>query len=262
MFWLEPFIDKDKNMPVVTFANTKGGAGKTTAVLVMASELASRGHRVTILDADPHGWLARWALRSPRFPQLSVHSVTDETIEAATLRAKKRGGYILIDRPPARDAVLARAIGLADHVIIPVQGCAMDAQGGAEVLDLLAELDRSCGIRIEHSVLLTRVNAAISTRALTAAREALAARGVRMMQTSLTERAAYRDVFDHGGLLHNLEPADVSNLGKDIENAAQLTGELLTLMPQRMPRPQARKVTGEIDQPANAAPVRKLARAA
>ena len=40
-------------MPVITFANAKGGAGKTTAALILATELASRGHRITILDADP-----------------------------------------------------------------------------------------------------------------------------------------------------------------------------------------------------------------
>ena len=47
-------------MPVITFANTKGGAGKTTAVLLLATELARSGHRVTVLDADPQLWISRW----------------------------------------------------------------------------------------------------------------------------------------------------------------------------------------------------------
>ena len=40
-------------MPVITFANTKGGAGKTTLAVIVANELARLGHRVTLLDADP-----------------------------------------------------------------------------------------------------------------------------------------------------------------------------------------------------------------
>jgi chromosome partitioning protein len=40
-------------MPVIAFANPKGGAGKTTAALLLASELTTRGARVTIIDADP-----------------------------------------------------------------------------------------------------------------------------------------------------------------------------------------------------------------
>jgi Mrp family chromosome partitioning ATPase len=35
-------------MPVIAFANPKGGAGKTTSALLLASELASRGATVSI----------------------------------------------------------------------------------------------------------------------------------------------------------------------------------------------------------------------
>ena len=39
-------------MPVISFANPKGGAGKTTTALVLATQLASRGAQVLIIDAD------------------------------------------------------------------------------------------------------------------------------------------------------------------------------------------------------------------
>lgn len=230
-------------MPVLTFANTKGGAGKTTAVLILASELAGRGNRVTILDADPRGWISRWHAIAGASSLISVAPVNEETIEAATARAKKRGGYILIDLPSSQDALLAKAVGLADHVLIPVQGCAMDAQGGAEVLELLKELDESCDVRIPHSVVLTRVNAAVTTRALQAAKDFLAARGISTLSAAIAERAAYRDVFDKGGMLQAMNPDDVSNLPKALENAARLADAVLAMMPQRAARPAAaRKV--------------------
>ncbi|CAH0340780.1 ParA family protein [Rhizobium sp. CECT 9324] len=228
-------------MPVVTFANTKGGAGKTTAALMLACELVSRGNRVTILEADQRGWMSRWHAKGATGALLSVVSVSDETIEAATLKAKKRGGYILIDLPSSHDALLARAVGLADHVIIPVQGCAMDAQGGAEVLDLLSELASQCDVRIPHSVVLTRVNAAVTTRALQAAKDFLTEKGIRTLSTAIAERAAYRDVFDRGGLLHNLDTLEVSNLPKALENAARLADEVISLLPQRNVRQAVRK---------------------
>ena len=230
-------------MPVLTFANTKGGAGKTTAVLILASELAGRGNRVTILDADPRGWISRWHAIAGASSLISVAAVGEETIEAATARAKKRGGYILIDLPSSHDALLAKAVGLADHVLIPVQGCAMDAQGGAEVLELLKELDERCGVRIPHSVVLTRVNAAVTTRALQAAKDFLAARGISTLPAAIAERAAYRDVFDKGGMLQAMNPDDVSNLPKALENAARLADAILAMMPQKAARPAAvRKV--------------------
>jgi chromosome partitioning protein len=41
-------------MPVIAFCSPKGGAGKTTAATVLATELAERGASVTIIDADPN----------------------------------------------------------------------------------------------------------------------------------------------------------------------------------------------------------------
>ena len=43
-------------MPVISFANPKGGAGKTTTALLLAGELASKDALVTIIDADPEKW--------------------------------------------------------------------------------------------------------------------------------------------------------------------------------------------------------------
>lgn len=226
-------------MPVITFANTKGGAGKTTAALILAGELSRRGNRVTILDADPRGWISRWHAIAGAGSLISVVAVNEETIETATAKAKKRGGYILVDLPSSHDALLAKAIGLADHVMIPVQGCAMDAHGGAEVLELLKELDEKCDVRIPHSIVLTRVNAAVTTRALQAAKDFLAARGIATLSTAIAERAAYRDVFDKGGLLQSMNPAEVSNLLKALENAARLADEIVALMPQKAIRPTA-----------------------
>ena len=43
-------------MPVIAFANPKGGAGKTTTALLLATELAAKKAAVTVIDADPEKW--------------------------------------------------------------------------------------------------------------------------------------------------------------------------------------------------------------
>ena len=48
-------------MPVITFSSPKGGAGKTTAATILATELAERGAAVTIIDADPNKNVVDWA---------------------------------------------------------------------------------------------------------------------------------------------------------------------------------------------------------
>lgn len=51
-------------MPTIVFASPKGGAGKSTSAVLLATELALKGAGVTILDADPNKPVSLWAKRA------------------------------------------------------------------------------------------------------------------------------------------------------------------------------------------------------
>ncbi len=222
-------------MPVITFANTKGGAGKTTAVLLLSTELARRGYRVTILDADPQHWISHWKEISGPIPNISVIDfVTSASLPQHLDQGRDSTDYFILDLPGARNPLLATAIGLSDHVLIPIQGCAMDARGGAQVLELLQYLEQKANIRIGHSVVLTRVNSMVTTRALQTVKSLLNERQVPVLETPIIERSAFRDIFDCGGTLHTMDPNRVSNLEKAQENAAAFADEMLLKLPVRL----------------------------
>lgn len=227
---------EDSNMPVISFANTKGGAGKTTAVLLLATELARKGYRVTILDADPQHWISRWHEVSGHVPNISVIDfVTTASLPVHISENKHNTDYFLIDLPGARNPLLATAVGLSDHVLIPIQGCAMDARGGAQVLELLQYLDEKAGIKIGHSVVLTRVSSMVTTRALQLVKAILSERHVPVLDTAIIERSAFRDIFDCGGTLHTMDPARVSNLDKARANALCFAEEMIRRLPAKLP---------------------------
>lgn len=229
-------------MATITFANTKGGAGKTTVALILAAELAERGHRVAILDTDPQQWITRWNGLADTPAKFTVISdITEDTIERDVKALSKTMDYVIIDVAGGISPLLAKAIGLSDRVMIPVQGCAMDAVGGAQVLTILQELAVQCEIRIPHSVVLTRINSIITTRALTAVKALLAEKQVHVLETALIERAAYRDMFVTGGTLHTMEPERVSNLDKARENARQFAEEIISLVPLKVAKPKTAK---------------------
>ena len=222
-------------MPVITFANTKGGAGKTTAALILATELARHGARVTILDADPQHWISHWHDISGKIPNVDVISyVTMASIQGHINENKSKTDYFIIDLAGARNTLMATAIGLSDHVMIPIQGCAMDAKGGAQVLELLGYLKEKAGVDIPHSVVLTRVNSLVTTRALQVVKQLLAQRAVHVLETPIIERSAFRDIFDCGGTLQTMDPHRVSNLDKACENARAFADEVRKLIPLRL----------------------------
>jgi chromosome partitioning protein len=213
-------------------------------VLLLASELAHLGYRVTVLDADPQRWISRWHQLSPVMPRLSVIPyITQASIERHIADNRYSTDYLIVDLPGAQSPLLAKAIGLSDHVLIPIQGCAMDAQGGANVLELLRFLDDKAGIKVPHSVVLTRVNSMVTTRALLAVKMLLLERGVEVLATPIIERAAFRDIFDLGGTLHTMDEARVSNLDKAQQNARTFALEMLRHVPLKGTKPIAESAT-------------------
>ncbi|MGI2031705.1 AAA family ATPase [Rhizobium panacihumi] len=224
-------------MPVISFANAKGGAGKTTAALLLATELAHSGHRVTLIDADPQRWISQWAQMSGSIRNIEVISeVSLASLQCHLREMAAQTDYFIIDLAGARDALVTTAIGLSDHVMIPVQGSAMDAKGAAQILDLLAMMKEKANLDIAHSVVLTRVASMVTTKALVAIKGLLAARGVNVLNTPINERSAFKELFEVGGTLHTLDPAKVSNVDKARENAGAFASEVMRLMPVRVVR--------------------------
>lgn len=224
-------------MAVITFANAKGGAGKTTAALILSTELARQGNRVVVLDADPQRWITRWAEVSGRVANLEVIShITPASLPCHIRELKDEVDFIVIDLAGAKDAIVALALGLSDQVLIPVQGCAMDAQGAVQILELIRHIEQKATVRIKHSVVLTRVNSLVTTRALQTIKTLLASRGVAMLETPIVERAAYREIFECGGTLQTMDASRVSNLDKARENALALAQEVQALLPARPQR--------------------------
>jgi chromosome partitioning protein len=232
-------------MPVISFANAKGGAGKTTAALLLATELAHQGFRITVMDADPQRWISQWFETSGAVRNIEVVSeVTLASLQCHLREMASRTDYFIIDLAGARDALVTTAIGLSDHVMIPVQGSAMDAKGAAQILDLLSYMKEKAGLVIPHSVVLTRVNSMVTTKALLTIKGLLAARGVHVLDTPIGERIAFKELFETGGTLHTLDPAKVSNVDKAKENAGAFAREVLRLMPVRITRSAVSRLFG------------------
>ena len=216
-------------MPVISFANPKGGAGKTTTALLLASELASKGARVAIIDADPEKWISQWGALPGKPDNIEiVGEVTEDSIVDLIEDAATSAQFVVVDLEGTASLMVANAIGMSDLVVIPTQGSSMDAKGGAKTIRLIRNQERMARRAIPHAVVLTRTSAAVTSRALRNVQDQLLQAGIEVFATAIVERAAFRDIFDYGGALADLDPAQVSNVEKARLNAQKFAGEVLT----------------------------------
>lgn len=143
---------------VITIAQQKGGAGKTTVAVHLAVALAQKGNRVAILDIDPQGSLSHWhEIREKRYGEgytgVTCIAVSGWRVGSEVSRMKKQSDFIIIDSPPHTETEARTAIRAADLILIPVQPSPTDLWATKPTLEL-AKAEK-----VPVKVLLNRVPA-------------------------------------------------------------------------------------------------------
>jgi chromosome partitioning protein len=218
-------------MPVICFASSKGGVGKSTSAVLLACDITRRGADVVIIDADPNRPVATWAARPGAPERLSVIStVTEATIIDEIEAAVARVPFVLVDLEGTASMTVAYAISRADLVVIPCQGSQLDAAEAAKAIRLIRQQERAFGRTIPHAVLFTRTSAAIRPRTLQHIRAEFAAHEVPVLEAQLHEREAFRAVFSFGGTLDGLTSSQVSGTDGAVANVRMFAGEVIGLL--------------------------------
>lgn len=139
---------------IISLLNLKGGVGKTTSCIALATAAARDGKDVVVLDADPQGSATFWADNADdneRPLPFEVNAANPATIKRA---AKKFQGdsdkWAFIDCPP-NGTILDAAQEASDFVIIPTGTGNADLVKTAETVRTMEVNDKL------YAVLLTRV---------------------------------------------------------------------------------------------------------
>ena len=169
-------------MRVWAIANQKGGVGKTTSTLCLGRSLADAGHRVLLVDLDPHGSLTRafgvptepppagtydlfndrnisdvarssgyrgidLVAAQPAMATLERRSATQPGLGLAlgrALQAEPDGhDYALLDCPPTLGLLLVNALAACDRLIVPTQTDPLALHGLSDMLRTAARVERS-----------------------------------------------------------------------------------------------------------------------
>lgn len=226
-------------MPIICFCSPKGGVGKTTAALILATQLA-RETTVTIIDADPNHPIQKWAAGGNTPSNLTIISdVNEETIFERIDGAAEKTPFVIVDLEGTASKIVAYAVGRADLVIVPTQGSQLDADQAGRALKVISDQESQMrrvapDFILPYSVLLTRTNSAIRTRTLQHVHKGLIGAGIPVFKNELNEREAFRAVFSFQQPLENLSTTDVANLDKAIFNAEEYTKEVISVLRSAM----------------------------
>lgn len=205
-------------MPVITIASPKGGSGKSTTSVILGTELAHAGAKVTLLDCDPNRSVTLWASRRALPKRMSLQSdVTESEIVKTIKHYDADGQIVIVDLEGVASRLVSRAISQADLVLIPMRATTLDATIGVRALALVAEEEEALGRSIAHAVVFTMTRA-IKSKQHTAIEASLLGQGVDVITPPLMERAAFSALFEFGGDLRTI-PAQGSMEGA-VENAA------------------------------------------
>lgn len=207
--------------PVIAFVSPKGGVGKTTSALTLASELLFQTEKpVTIIDADPNYPFKRWVELGNKPDLLTIKlDDSEETILDNIERAKANSKAVIVDLEGTKNMRVAYAVSAADLVIIPVQGSILDANEAAEAIKLIKRTEKGFKRNIDYALLFTRLPAAIISRNYADIAKQLTANQIPVLASSLIEREAYKTMFSTGRCLHDLSDQVVSGLSKAKEDS-------------------------------------------
>src|SRR5690348_11915333 len=186
---------------IITIAQRKGGAGKTTLAAHLALAWAAR-QRVAVVDIDPQGSLAAWFnLRRERLggdAAIEVTAITGWRVAAEVERQARGNDIVLVDSAPHAETEARIAVRAASLVLVPVQPSPMDVWATRATLDLArAE-------RVPALLVLNRVpSRANLTESMIAA---LAELGAPLAATQIGNRVALAAALAEGKGIHEAAP--------------------------------------------------------
>jgi chromosome partitioning protein len=191
-------------VPTIVVASPKGGAGKSTTAVLLATELAHEGIPVTMLDCDPNRSLSLWAGQSDLPRNINVLSNITEADIVRTIKSNDQDGRIVVvDLEGVASRLVSRAISQADLVLTPMRATTLDATIGARALQLIAEEEEALDRKIPHAVVFTMTKAIVSKQHK-GIEASLRDQGVDVIDPPLMERAAFSGLFAFGGDLYSM----------------------------------------------------------
>jgi len=198
---------------IFAVVNSKGGVGKTTTAVHLATMLARTG-KTLMIDGDPQQSAASWAAwrRDTDYqPSPTTTCLTGKAILAEGKQLATGFNNVVVDAGGRDSAGLRSALLLAQRAIVPVGASNLDAAAMTDLLTVV-DLARDYNETLDVRVLLTRIDP--RTKDASEMLAFLAEQKLTVLPTKVCERVAYRRAIGEGAI--------VQEIGKDQAAIAEM----------------------------------------
>lgn len=206
---------------VIAAANSKGGSGKSTAILILAGEYASQGYRVHVIDADPKKRLVRWAQVGMKPESITVNEANAGTMRDEIENARELTDVVLIDVEGTANAALTLAVAYATLVIVPAEISPPDVEDGLATIKLVQDMAHASRRRIPSGFLWSNVPPAIRSREMINLEAQVAEANIPVI-ARISQRSAFAAMFSFATTLDQLPPSEVAGIDKAKGDAVRL----------------------------------------
>ena len=198
---------------IYAVVNTKGGVGKTTTAVHMATMLA-RTDRTLLIDGDPQASAASWAAwrrETQRDPSPTTTCLSGKAILSEGKTLSEGFANTVVDAG-GRDSVgLRSALLLARQAIVPVGASNLDAAAMTDLLEVI-DMAKDYNSELQVRIFLTRIDSRTKDAAEMLA--FLHEQKLPVLSCRACERVAYRRAIGEGAI--------VQELGKDPTSSQEM----------------------------------------
>ena len=129
-------------MLTIALISQKGGVGKTTLAIHLATAYAALSKKTLLVDLDPQTSAAEWKdARQAEHPY--VMAVPSSRLEKTLETARENGAdVVILDTAPHSEATALEAARAADLVLVPCQPSIMDLRAMRKTADILDYLKK------------------------------------------------------------------------------------------------------------------------
>ena len=203
---------------IITFANQKGGSGKTTLSANLAVLWANSEYKVAVIDADAQKSLTYWLEARKKYYREEPIGIDHYPFDVRNLnedlkQIKRKYDFIIIDSPPSITFDTIQIIKFSDFIYVPVQPSPIDLIATIPFLNI-AKQERK-----KTTVILNRVmpRAKLTDSMIMRLRYA----GAKIARSRISSKIIYAETFSVGrGVVDISVTSDTSkeiiNIGNEI----------------------------------------------